>query len=229
MMILRYPGAEYSHGSVKYAIGSTVMATDQSPYQGLLGTIVEIRDGQDRETQNETPDIYCSFDTPVIPAEIEKLEKVFSILHGTPKTLQDISLQRVIMAPDMIQVLHDQTVPSPQADIWVLLEDWANNGDFGSSLKLFSAYAEARRTMIDMLREELDCGLIMNIQSESQFSVMSMTITTKHGLKANIPLRIIGFRWKSYHCISPNHFSKSWPVQKQNDMLAARRCSSRFI
>lgn len=173
MMILRYPGAEYSHGSVKYAIGSTVMATDQSPYQGLLGTIVEIRDGQDRETQNETPDIYCSFDTPVIPAEIEKLEKVFSILHGTPKTLQDISLQRVITAPDMIQVLHDQTVPSPQADIWVLLEDWANNGDFGSSLKLFSAYAEARRTMIDMLREELDCGLIMNIQSESQFSVMS--------------------------------------------------------
>ena len=75
MMILRYPGAEYSHDSVKYAIGSTVMATDQSPYQGLLGTIVEIRDGQDRETQNETPDIYCSFDTPVIPAEIEKLEK----------------------------------------------------------------------------------------------------------------------------------------------------------
>lgn len=102
MMILRYPGAEYSHGSVKYAIGSTVMATDQSPYQGLLGTIVEIRDGQDRETQNETPDIYCSFDTPVIPAEIEKLEKVFSILHGTPKTLQDISLQRVIMAPDRL-------------------------------------------------------------------------------------------------------------------------------
>ena len=27
--------------------------------------------------------------------------------------------------------------------------------------------------MIDMLREELDCGLIMNIQSESQFYVMS--------------------------------------------------------
>ncbi|OUP05295.1 hypothetical protein B5F36_00440 [Anaerofilum sp. An201] len=173
MMILSYPGAEYSHGSVKYAIGSTVMATDQSPYQGLLGTIVEIRDGQDRETQNETPDIYCSFDTPVIPAEIEKLEKVFSILLGTPKTLQDISLQRVIMAPDMIQVLHDQTVPSPQTDIWVLLEDWANNGDFGSSLKLFSAYAEARRTMIDMLREELDFGLIADIQSDSLFSVMS--------------------------------------------------------
>ena len=34
MMILRYPGAEYSHGSVKYAIGSTVMATDQSPIKG---------------------------------------------------------------------------------------------------------------------------------------------------------------------------------------------------
>ena len=129
----------------------------------------------------------------------------------------------------MIQVLHDQTVPSPQADIWVLLEDWANNGDFGSSLKLFSAYVEARRTMIDMLREELDCGLIMNIQSESQFSVMSDDNYYEAWIEANIPLRIIGFRWRSYHCISPNHFSKSWPVQKQNDMLAARRCSSRFI
>ena len=172
-MILRCPGAEYSHDNTSYAIGATVMATDQSPYAGMLGTITEIRDGQDRETDNEAPDIYCSFDTPVIPAEIEKLEKVFSNLHGTPKTLQDIALQRVIMAPDMIQVLRDQTEPPLQTDVWVLFEDWSLDGEFGSSLTLFSAYAEARRTMIDMLRDELDCGILMNIQSEEQFSVMS--------------------------------------------------------
>ena len=77
------------------------------------------------------------------------------------------------MAPDMIQVLHDQTVPSLKRIIWVLLEDWANNGDFGVIAQVVQCYAEARRTMIDMLREELDFGLIADIQSDSLFSVMS--------------------------------------------------------
>lgn len=172
-MILRYPGAKFAHAGVTYSIGGTVMATGVSLYEGLLGTIVEIRDGKDRETENDTPDIYCSFETPVIPAEVEKLEKAFSAFHKEPKTLQDIPLQHVVMAPEMIRVLRDRSEPPRQTNIWVVLEDWANNGEFGSSLKLFSAYEEARYTMIDMLRNELDCGLIMGIQSESRFSVMS--------------------------------------------------------
>ena len=172
-MILRLQGAKYAYDGVEYTIGATIMATAGSPYAGLFGTIVEIRDGADRETENKAPDIYCSFDEPVIPAVIEKLEKTFSHLHAEPKRLREIPLSCVIMAPEMIQILRDKSDPPYQADVWTLCEDWANDGEFGSSLQLFSAYEEARSAMITMLRDELKSGYLMDMQSSSQFSVMS--------------------------------------------------------
>lgn len=172
-MILRTRGAEYAHDGVVYTIGATIMATAGSPYAGLFGTIVEIQDGADRETENKSPDIYCSFDKPVIPAVVEKLEKTFSNLYAEPKRLREIPLSCVIMAPEMIHLLRDKSAPPLQTDVWALYEDWANDGKFGSSLQLFSAYEEACCTMMTMLRDELESGYLMDMQSSSQFSVMS--------------------------------------------------------
>ena len=45
-------------------IGDIIVATDASEYEGLVGRILEIRDGADKDTENETPDIYCSFEVP---------------------------------------------------------------------------------------------------------------------------------------------------------------------
>ena len=71
------------------------MGTPESEYGGLYGTITEIRDGEDKETENETPDLYCSFEVPVMPCEVKKLEEIFSDLYDEPKTIDDIILDLV--------------------------------------------------------------------------------------------------------------------------------------
>lgn len=163
-MILRQPGAEYVYDGTVYTVGAAVMATNASGYSGLLGTIVEIRVGAACESGSGALEIICSFESPVIPAEAEKLEKNFS---------GSIPLQRVVMKPDMIQILQDRSKPAERTDVWVVLDDWANNGDFGSSIQLFASFAEARRRMLTMLRDELASGCLPGMQSNSQFELMS--------------------------------------------------------
>lgn len=76
-------------------------------YAGLKGSITEIRTGADKETENETDDIYCCFDFPDTEVEIHLLEKHFSDLYGEKKTRDDICLDLIIMAPDEIRRLDE--------------------------------------------------------------------------------------------------------------------------
>ena len=71
-MIINCNGATFEHAGVTYTIGASVVGTDQSEYEGLTGYIYEVRDGADKETENETPDLYCNFDPPDDPAEVAK-------------------------------------------------------------------------------------------------------------------------------------------------------------
>lgn len=57
-MIINQEGMRYTYNGMTYTVGAAVMATEASEYRGLYGTITEIRDGSDRETENDTPDIY---------------------------------------------------------------------------------------------------------------------------------------------------------------------------
>ena len=41
--------------------------------------------GEDKETDNLTPDIHCCFDFPESEADIRKLEERFSSLYNMPK------------------------------------------------------------------------------------------------------------------------------------------------
>ena len=75
-----------------YTIGEKVFANGTSDYHGLVGHIYEIRDGEDKETENDGPDFYCSFDAPVSPDDIKRFEQYFSDLYGTKKSLEDIAL-----------------------------------------------------------------------------------------------------------------------------------------
>ena len=56
-MIINCNGATFEHAGVTYTIGASVVGTDQSEYEGLTGYIYEVRDGADKETENETPDL----------------------------------------------------------------------------------------------------------------------------------------------------------------------------
>ena len=83
-MIINQPGAVFEYDGVNYVIGGPVVCTEASIYKGLYGAITEIRDGTDKDTDNETPDIYCSFDKPVHPDETERLEKAFPCWRASP-------------------------------------------------------------------------------------------------------------------------------------------------
>lgn len=85
-----------------YQIGAQIVANEQSEYQGLFGMITKIRDGE-----NEAPEIYCSFEAPVLPCEVKELEERFSALRHEPKTIDKIDLDSVLMAPEMICLLDD--------------------------------------------------------------------------------------------------------------------------
>ena len=65
-MILSKNGEVFQYGDITYTIGEQIAANNQSEYEGLVGVIIEIRDGDDKETENDTPDIYCQFDIPVL-------------------------------------------------------------------------------------------------------------------------------------------------------------------
>lgn len=106
-MILNRTGAEFEYEGVTYTIGGAIVGTAESEYTGLYGRINAIHDGEDKETENETPDIYCEFDPPVMPHEVKTLEDTFSDLYHQPKTIADIVLDMVIMAPEMIRPLDD--------------------------------------------------------------------------------------------------------------------------
>lgn len=133
-MIINCNGATFEHAGVTYTIGASVVGTDQSEYEGLTGYIYEVRDGADKETENETPDLYCNFDPPDDPAEIAELEAVFSGLYDEPKTLEDIILDCVIMAPDMVRPYQTYRIP-------VVWESWGVLSIDAGSLEQAAALA----------------------------------------------------------------------------------------
>ena len=72
-MIINKEGMRYTYSGTTYTIGAAVVATEASEYQGLCGIITEIRDSVDRETENDTPDIYrCP---AVSPSKLSRHER----------------------------------------------------------------------------------------------------------------------------------------------------------
>ena len=51
-------GDVFRYGSKQFTIGGDVFANSLSSYAGLFGTVSEILTEEDRETENDTPDIY---------------------------------------------------------------------------------------------------------------------------------------------------------------------------
>ena len=91
-MIYKKPGEEFWHEGVCYKVGGRIVANEASDYAGLFGNILEIRTEDDRETDNDTPDIYCAFEAPVLSADRLALEQTFSQLYHEQKHIEDLGL-----------------------------------------------------------------------------------------------------------------------------------------
>ena len=111
-MIINRAGKPFYHNGKQYHVGDRVRVLEGDDYAGLSGTITEIRDGEDKETENETPDVYCCFDEPETPEAILEIEERFSDLYDEPKALEDICLDEVIMDPDFLEILSDNDILS---------------------------------------------------------------------------------------------------------------------
>lgn len=101
-MIYHQPGEEFWHEGVCYKVGGRIVANEASDYAGLFGNILEIRTEDDRETDNDTPDIYCAFDPPVLSAGRLALEQTFSQLYHEQKHIEDLGLDILILITDEI-------------------------------------------------------------------------------------------------------------------------------
>ena len=140
---------------VEYIIGEEVIGTENGDYEGLIGRIYEIRIGEaDKETDNDTSDFYCTFEPPILEPDIRKLEERFSQIYGSPKSLNDICLDSVILAPDMVKPVSSIEDEAKECNVYVLEEDWAANDDYGHDVDIFTDLNSAKISMLKQLKKE---------------------------------------------------------------------------
>lgn len=162
-------GEKLVYENVEYTIGEPIIGTEKSEYQGLFGTITEIRTGEDLETENEGPDIYCSFEEPVLPHEKNELEKIFSELYGYPKKLEEIIWDQVIMAPDMVRQIQKNDTRTV-ISVFVVWAEWKVDTEEGNSIEIFSNIDEARYCFHTNLVREESAGIIAKWSEDENFT-----------------------------------------------------------
>ena len=86
-------------------LGKKVRANNCSDYEGLVGRIVDIKEGNEKDTDNDGIDLYVNFDVPTDEKIIRKIEETFSGLYGEKLTLDDIAFDEVIMSKDLLEFI----------------------------------------------------------------------------------------------------------------------------
>ena len=167
-MIFTRPGAGIVYNGVPYTVGMSVLANDQSDFQGLFGVITEIRTGDDQDTENETPDIECCFELPVLKDKIAELEAHFTDLYQQPKTLEELPLDMVIMAPEELKPI--DSLPNTDVSIYVVVNEWEDDDGAGHSESYFTDYDAAKRRFNDDLLEDHTNGVYAYWHCEPDFT-----------------------------------------------------------
>lgn len=154
-MIYNKSNSTFTHEGKKYEVGALVMANAQSMYDGLIGIITEIRTGEDKETENGTPDIYCDFIKPYFKEEIAEFNRQKAYTDKDSFDLEGMNLSNVIMAPEMLDVGNSNSKPRHYIQVFVLEEDWTVDGDSGVATEVFFRRNDAlNRLRMKMYREK---------------------------------------------------------------------------
>ena len=169
-MIINRAGAQFVYEGITYTIGDKIFSNDTSDFRGLFGYIKEIRTGDDRETDNDTPDIHCYFYPPFEPEAIAELESRFSTLYRSPKRLEDIALDEVIMAPDMIQVVTSAN-STHMITAFRVEESWVIKGEPGMEVTPALDEMQAKQRMAELIHNESTEGCILEWRDDPQFEV----------------------------------------------------------
>lgn len=170
-MIINKTGEKYKFDGTEYIIGEQIIGTKESKYDGLFGVVTEIRDGKDKDTDNKTPDMYCTFEPPVLPSEILKIEKRFSELYGNPLTLADINFDDVIMAPKMIALISELKKSKHKVTVYEVSENWAYADNAGTSTELYAGFDDALVAFKNAISNDLSDGVGKQIQYDEDFAL----------------------------------------------------------
>ena len=131
-MIYNKTGDTFEYRGKKYVVGEQVIANIVSDYCGLIGTIKEIQTGQDKDTDNKTPDIICSFEEPFLEQDKEHFKRVF-------QDLKEPSLDLVVMAPEMIEQTDALFQKRKKAKtIYLLVQKLAMDWDVSETYEIFT-------------------------------------------------------------------------------------------
>ena len=163
-MILDKQGETFTSAGKTFAIGGMVFANAEDEYSGLVGHIIEIRTGEDKETQNSFPDVYCNFETPQKPGEIVELEERFSEIYAEKKTIEDICLDYVIMAPEMLEPVAESVQPTDQA---IFALTYKKDGDIEGALGASADRSLLIRRMLDMVKEQKSTAVLIGSEENA--------------------------------------------------------------
>ena len=166
-MILNKQGESFAVEGRTFLIGGMVWANDESDYRGLFGRITEIRDGADKDTENEGPDIYCDFMVPEQEYMVNEIEKRFSTLYRTPKHKNELPLGGVIMAPEMLEAVAE-TPGSSAGRLYALA--FTYDGECDSTIGMVAVSAD-KSVLMRAMFDDLDTFL----KKEGYKAVLSST------------------------------------------------------
>jgi len=165
--VLSKIGEMVEYAGKKYAVGEKVIANSNSVYEGLIGTIYEIHIGKD--SCNETPDIYCRFQEPVMTVNKEKVRKRLSEAYKKDIRLADAGLDCVIMSPHMIIPVSELCSCENKKKIYILTEDTVIDENGSIFVDVFSDLSIARANMELKLKEEFESGMLKDKKEDEDY------------------------------------------------------------
>ena len=168
-IILSKIGEMIEYAGKKYAVGEKVIANKNSVYEGLIGTIYEIHTDTEKETCNETPDIYCRFQEPVMKVNKEKVRKRLSEAYKKDIRLADVGLDCVIMSPEMLVCMSDLDDGAYKKKVYLLIEDAAVDSDTFYTTDVFADMDMAQQQFEIKLSKEMDKGMLKDITVSDEY------------------------------------------------------------
>lgn len=131
-----------------FTVGGEVFANHACDYEGLFGTVTEIRTGPDQCAEQGASDICCAFQSPESEAMVEDIQARF----GYPKQLEDLGLNCVVLAPSMLEPLPESM---PAEDGRLLSLTCFYDSDCGCDAQTL-ALSNDMGLVLRKMREDLD-------------------------------------------------------------------------
>ena len=154
-------GEMFFYEDKMFIVGEEIYATE-CEYAGLLGRITEIRTGEDKDTENEGPDIYCSFYPPILKQDAALLSKM-------RLGCEDLSLDLVIMAPEMLIPTREVGAGLPKMKVYAVIEDCIVDGEEHPTKRLFADPKHAEIVMRQLIHRERESGCISEWKTKHFF------------------------------------------------------------